>query len=80
MSKLFLFVGISVIIGFSACNDPVDNSCFDAALKESMADSVCIATCEGICACNQVTYCNECEAMKEGYRVAVGDTLPCSPK
>jgi len=80
MIKFFFFIAISGVLSFAACNDPVDNSCFDAALKESMKDSTCIATCEGICACNNVTYCNECEAMKEGYTVAVGDSLPCSQR
>ncbi len=80
MRKLILVFLVLGSFGYSACNDPVDNSCYDAALAASMADSTCISTCDGVCACNQVTYCNECEAMKAGYMVAFGDTLPCSQK
>lgn len=78
MNKFVLSILVIGFLGFAACNDPVNDSCYDAALAESMKDTICPATCEGICACNQRTYCNECEAMKAGYSVAVGDSLPCS--
>lgn len=78
MKNLFLFLLVaSFILVFSACEDPRDDACYDADLAFSMIDSTCISTCPGVCACNFVTYCNECEAMKAGYAVAIGDSLPC---
>lgn len=75
--NIVLFIATSIFLVFAACNDPVDDGCYDAGLAQSMRDSVCILTCEGVCACNGRTYCNECDAMKAGYTVAAGDTVPC---
>ena len=75
--SIFIFFAVIVV----ACKqDPRNNACYDPVLAKSMKDSVCVLTCEGVCACNGVTYCNECEAMKAGYRVLPGDTIPCSQK
>ena len=81
MKKFLLAAVVLLSVVLVNCRkDPRNDDCYDAALAASMKDSICIATCEGICACNNVTYCNECEAMKEGYKVASGDTLPCPPE
>ncbi len=81
MKKLIFFVLLLVTVVAIRCSqDPRNDACFDADLKASMVDSVCILSCEGVCACNGVTYCNECEAMKQGYAVHPGDTIPCSQK
>jgi hypothetical protein len=68
------------VIASRCTQDPRNNACYDAKLEASMKDSTCALSCEGVCACNGVTYCNECEAMKAGYIVHPGDTIPCSQK
>lgn len=78
-----ILVVVIILTGFFAtqCNrDPRNDTCKDDELVEMMKDSICDLTCDGVCACNGVTYCNECEAMKAGFTVAVGDTIPCSQK
>ena len=81
MKKLIVAVIVLLSVVVVNCRKDLRNDdCYDAGLAASMKDSICITTCEGICACNYVTYCNECEAMKAGFRVIAGDTLPCSPK
>ena len=77
---LFLVVILVSMITIRCQQDPRNDACHDPELELLMKDSVCVATCEGVCACNGVTYCNECEAMKAGYSVHPGDTIPCSQK
>lgn len=76
----FLTLLFVAVVAIRCEQDPRNDACHDPALQESMKDSVCALTCEGVCACNGVTYCNECEAMKQGYMVYPGDTIPCSQK
>jgi hypothetical protein len=78
MDKIILSVAIAGFLFVASCKDVRDDSCFDPALVEAMKDSVCVTGCEGVCACNNRTYCNECEAMKAGYRVNIGDSIPCN--
>lgn len=80
--KKVLFLGLAVIsiIAIKCRQDPQNNSCRDVQLIEMMQDSICPLTCQGVCACNGVTYCNECDAMKEGFSVHPADTIPCSQK
>ena len=81
MKKVFLIAIVFVSVLAVKCNqDVTDNSSFDPALVELMKDSICPLECPGVCAANNITYCNECEANKAGYLVAVGDSLPCGQK
>lgn len=81
MKKVLFFVLLIVTVVAVKCKqDPRNDACFDADVKAFMADSICVLSCEGVCACNGVTYCNECEAMKQGFVVHPGDTIPCSQK
>lgn len=81
MKRVLFFVLLIISVVAIRCQqDPRNDACFDPVLKASMQDSTCVLTCEGVCACNGVTYCNECEAMKQGYEVYPGDTIPCSQK
>ena len=77
---IFILLVVVSVVAVRCDKDPRNNACYDSALVEMMKDSACVPTCEGVCACNGVTYCNECEAMKAGYAVAPGDTIPCSQK
>ena len=78
MYKIIIVGIISAFVFIASCKDVRDDGCYDAALVEAMKDSVCVTGCEGVCACNNRTYCNECEAMKAGYRVNPGDSIPCN--
>ncbi|MFT4754527.1 MAG: hypothetical protein ACI9GM_000012 [Salibacteraceae bacterium] len=81
MKRVLFFVVMLVSVVTIKCRqDPQNDACFSADLKVSMEDSICVLTCKGVCACNGVTYCNECEAMKQGFEVQPGDTIPCSQK
>ena len=81
MKKLFFIAIVLVtVIAVKCKQDVTDNSSYDPALVELMKDSICPLECPGVCAANNVTYCNECEAKKAGFLVAVGDSLPCGQK
>jgi hypothetical protein len=81
MKKVFFIVLVLISVVAARCGkDITDKSTFDPALVEMMKDSICPLECPGVCAANNITYCNECEAMKAGYLVAAGDTIPCGQK
>jgi hypothetical protein len=44
-------------------------SCYDPALAERYRNAFCTADCPGVIGCNGKTYCNECEAARQGVRV-----------
>ena len=81
MKRVLFFVLLIIsVVAIQCSQDPRNDACHDPVLQESMKDSTCVLPCYGVCACNGVTYCNECEAMKQGYEVYPGDTIPCSQK
>lgn len=81
MKRLFFLVVIFISVVAVRCSqDPRNDTCRDLELMEAMADTICPLGCDGVCACNGMTYCNECEAMKQGFVVNPGDTIPCSQK
>lgn len=77
---IFIVLVLLTVVVIGCRQDPRNDACYDATLEEMMKDSTCALSCQGVCACNGVTYCNECEAMKAGFAVAPGDTIPCSQK
>lgn len=44
-------------------------SCYDEVLAEQSRELVCTADCPGVIGCDGKTYCNECEAARQGIRV-----------
>lgn len=50
----------------SACRK---QSCYSEALKQQYKDVGCTADCSGVTGCDGKTYCNECEAARNGIRI-----------
>lgn len=68
--KLLFFL---IFIGFLAiglsCSK--ENDCFDKDLYENHKNDVCPNNCPGVTGCDGATYCNECEANKNGIRIGL---------
>tara|TARA_R110002050_G_scaffold141251_2_gene266305 strand:+ start:14151 stop:14396 length:246 start_codon:yes stop_codon:yes gene_type:complete len=77
---IFIVLVLLSVVAIRCQQDPRNDACYDPDLVKMMKDSTCALSCQGVCACNGATYCNECEAMKAGFAVAPGDTVPCSQK
>jgi hypothetical protein len=45
------------------------DGCYDAQLERQFRNSFCTADCPGVIGCDGKTYCNECEANRNGIRV-----------
>lgn len=58
------FVAVIFLVLFYSCN-----SCFDQRLKDQMQGFGCTQDCPGVIGCDGKTYCNECEANRQGIRV-----------
>lgn len=51
---------------FTSCKK---DNCFDQALYDEWHDKGCTTDCPGVVGCDGKTYCNECEANRNGIRV-----------
>lgn len=70
MNKI-LMTGIVVltilVFSLSSCNK--ENSCYDDDLYQQHKDDICTTDCPGVVGCDGKTYCNECEAMRNGISI-----------
>lgn len=67
-------IGLSLATGLIllvACKEVEQHPCYDASLVH---DNACTTDCPGVCGCDGLTYCNECEAHRLGIAV-VSDTV-----
>lgn len=46
-----------------------EKSCFSQSLKDASKYRVCTADCPGVVGCDGKTYCNACEAARQGITV-----------
>lgn len=44
------------------------NFCYDELLYQKHKNDICPADCPGVTGCDGKTYCNECEANRQGIR------------
>ena len=62
-----LLVLALILTNLSCKKDPA--KCFDQELFNKSKDKPCPTDCPGVVGCDDRTYCNECEASKNGIRV-----------
>jgi hypothetical protein len=62
----FLLTICSVCI-LSSCNRK--SSCYDEQLYQKNKNNFCTTDCPGVIGCDGKTYCNECEANRQGIKV-----------
>lgn len=46
-----------------------EHACFDQELYQEFKDKGCTTDCPGVTGCDGKTYCNTCEANRQGIRV-----------
>jgi hypothetical protein len=63
--KVLLF--ITLLLTIFSCKK--ESGCYDAQLEKQFRNSFCTADCPGVIGCDGKTYCNECEANRQGIRV-----------
>jgi hypothetical protein len=68
MNTIKLNLMIIALVASSSCKRD-QSGCYDAKLQADRTKRICTADCPGVVACNGKTYCNECMANNEGYRV-----------
>lgn len=65
ISKVLAMVAIVFVV--TSCKK--EGSCYDEQLYQQYKDKGCTTDCPGVIGCDGKTYCNECEANRQGIRV-----------
>jgi len=64
-----LKVILLIALTFAVLSCKKDRGCYDAQLEQQFRNSFCTADCPGVIGCDGKTYCNECDANRNGIRV-----------
>ena len=67
MKNLILIISFAIFSFGISCNKTKTN-CFDQNLKDNHS-GICVMDCPGVVGCDGKTYCNECDANKNGITV-----------
>ncbi|MBX7181411.1 MAG: kazal domain protein [Bacteroidia bacterium] len=59
-------IGALLLFSLASCKK---NDCFDQALYNQYQNAACTQDCPGVIGCDGKTYCNTCEANRNGIRV-----------
>lgn len=76
MKLVFSSLLLSLVFVTLSCSTREYPDCYSIILEKQNEETACPTDCPGVCACNGVTYCNECLAAKDGFTLL--DTKPCS--
>jgi hypothetical protein len=70
MKMIKIIVAIVLVANIVACKKTTEPNigCVDNVLKEQYKNAFCTQDCPGIIGCDDKTYCNECEAARQGIR------------
>ena len=64
---MLMMVAMLLIAAATGCKK--GDSCYSHAMYELHKNDFCTADCPGVTGCDGKTYCNECEANKQGIAV-----------
>ncbi len=67
MKSLFVVLSLIAFI-FAACAKN-KAECYNRSLARETKNNYCTTDCPGVIGCDGKTYCNACEANKQGIRV-----------
>ena len=58
---------VAILSSIASCKK--ESSCYDEQLYQQHKNDICTTDCPGVTGCDGKTYCNECEANRQGIRV-----------
>jgi len=65
--KKYIFLIASIFLATASWKKHGD--CYDAKLYRQHKGEACTMDCPGVIGCDGKTYCNECEANRQGIRI-----------
>ncbi len=65
-SALVIVIGMMIAVTANSCSK---GDCYDRELYELHRNDFCTTDCPGVTGCDGKTYCNECEANRNGIHV-----------
>lgn len=57
-----------ILIVFNSCNKDKPK-CYSRSLENKFKNNACQTDCPGVIGCDDVFYCNECEANRKGIKI-----------